>query len=82
MEAVTHPRRVYAIISIRHLPGVFQVLKVQAVPYQSVSRSTAFYISNRLHTYIHLFADIQFRCTYAPEIANRYARDTSRYTVW
>ena len=32
----TLPRRVYAILSLRHLPGTFQILRVQAVPYQSV----------------------------------------------
>ncbi|RPD66182.1 hypothetical protein L227DRAFT_539315 [Lentinus tigrinus ALCF2SS1-6] len=41
MEAAMHPRRMYAILSMRHLPGVFQILKVQAVPYQSTSSSGA-----------------------------------------
>ncbi|EJF65900.1 hypothetical protein DICSQDRAFT_49916 [Dichomitus squalens LYAD-421 SS1] len=41
MEVVAHPRRIYAILSIRHLPGAFHVLKVQAVPYQSTSSSGA-----------------------------------------
>lgn len=36
MQVTTQPRRVYAIAYLRHLPGSFQVLKVQAVPYQSV----------------------------------------------
>ncbi len=37
LEVTTHPRRVYAVVSLRHLPGAFQILKVRAVPYQSVS---------------------------------------------
>ena len=37
LELTAHPRRVYAIISLRHLPGSFHILKVRAVPYQSVS---------------------------------------------
>lgn len=77
METVTHPRRVYAIISIRHLPGVFQVLKVQAVPYQSVSCSKAFSICLYLSV-----TDIQFRCPYASKTAGCGTRKTSRYTVW
>ncbi|CDO69523.1 hypothetical protein BN946_scf184785.g28 [Trametes cinnabarina] len=35
------PRRVYAIVYLRHLPGAFTVTKVQAVPYQSTSSSGA-----------------------------------------
>ncbi|KAI0807541.1 hypothetical protein C8Q74DRAFT_1213431 [Fomes fomentarius] len=41
LEVTTHPRRVYAIVSLRHLPGAFQILKVRAVPYQSTSSSGA-----------------------------------------
>ncbi|KAI0362165.1 hypothetical protein OH77DRAFT_1515456 [Trametes cingulata] len=40
-EFATHPRRVYAIVYLRHLPGAFTVTKVQAVPYQSTSSSGA-----------------------------------------
>lgn len=35
-EFATNPRRVYAIVYLRHLPGAFTITKVQAVPYQSV----------------------------------------------
>ena len=38
-ESRTHPRRVYAILSFKYLPGTFQILRVQAVPYQSVCTS-------------------------------------------
>ncbi|KAI0748169.1 Non-repetitive/WGA-negative nucleoporin C-terminal-domain-containing protein [Daedaleopsis nitida] len=41
MQVTTQPRRVYAIAYLRHLPGSFQILKVQAVPYQSTSSSGA-----------------------------------------
>ncbi|KAL7283436.1 hypothetical protein ACG7TL_002866 [Trametes sanguinea] len=37
----TTPRRVYAIVYLRHLPGAFTITKVQAVPYQSTSSSGA-----------------------------------------
>ncbi|KAI0780884.1 Non-repetitive/WGA-negative nucleoporin C-terminal-domain-containing protein [Trametes elegans] len=40
-ESGTQPRRVYAIVSVRHLPGAFTITKVQAVPYQSTSSSGA-----------------------------------------
>ncbi|KAI0636924.1 Non-repetitive/WGA-negative nucleoporin C-terminal-domain-containing protein [Trametes polyzona] len=40
-ELATHPRRMYAIVYLRHLPGAFTVTKVQAVPYQSTSSSGA-----------------------------------------
>lgn len=35
-ELMTHPRRVYAIVYLRHLPGAYTVTNVRAVPYQSV----------------------------------------------
>ncbi|KAI0831351.1 hypothetical protein BC628DRAFT_1311430 [Trametes gibbosa] len=41
LDLATHPRRVYAIVYLRHLPGAFTVAKVQAVPYQSTSSSGA-----------------------------------------
>ncbi|KAH9900978.1 Non-repetitive/WGA-negative nucleoporin C-terminal-domain-containing protein [Cubamyces lactineus] len=40
-EFATNPRRVYAIVYLRHLPGAFTITKVQAVPYQSTSSSGA-----------------------------------------
>ncbi|KAI0331109.1 hypothetical protein GY45DRAFT_1322812 [Cubamyces sp. BRFM 1775] len=40
-EFATTPRRVYAIVYLRHLPGAFTITKVQAVPYQSTSSSGA-----------------------------------------
>ncbi|KAH9856929.1 Non-repetitive/WGA-negative nucleoporin C-terminal-domain-containing protein [Lenzites betulinus] len=40
-DFATHPRRVYAVVYLRHLPGAFTVTKVQTVPYQSTSSSGA-----------------------------------------
>ncbi|EIW51716.1 uncharacterized protein TRAVEDRAFT_136690 [Trametes versicolor FP-101664 SS1] len=40
-ELTTHPRRVYAIVYLRHLPGAYTVTNVRAVPYQSTSSSGA-----------------------------------------
>ncbi len=40
-ELTTHPRRVYAIVYLRHLPGAYTVTNVRAVPYQSVSICTS-----------------------------------------
>ncbi|KAH9946079.1 uncharacterized protein BXZ73DRAFT_86275 [Epithele typhae] len=40
-ESESLPRRIYAVISLKHLPGSFQVLKVRPVPYQSTSSSGA-----------------------------------------
>ncbi|KAI0374941.1 hypothetical protein BV20DRAFT_934524 [Pilatotrama ljubarskyi] len=40
-DLAPHPRRVYAVVYLRHLPDAFTVTKVQAVPYQSTSSSGA-----------------------------------------
>ncbi|KAI0670336.1 Non-repetitive/WGA-negative nucleoporin C-terminal-domain-containing protein [Trametes maxima] len=40
-ELAPHPRRVYAVAYLRHLPGAHTITKVQAVPYQSTSSSGA-----------------------------------------
>ena len=47
----TLPRRVYAILSLKHLPGTFQILKVQAVPYQSVRSIQLVSSRSRAHYY-------------------------------
>ena len=76
MDVVSHPRRIYAILSMRHLPGVFQILKVQAVPYQSVSSSP-----NMMTMTAEYFADIELWRTHAPQAADRSTRETRGCSV-
>ena len=76
MDAAIHPCRVYAIVTSRHLPGAFQVLKVQAVPYQSVSQSLPSCFMTA-----HVQVDVELWRPDAPKTPNRGAGEVGCNSV-
>lgn len=42
LDVSAQPRRIYAVVSLQHSAGSFQVKEVKSVPYQSVSHAGHF----------------------------------------